>query len=210
MPSESGEDSPVATRPVFSGSAEEAESEATRWLDCLVESGRYDWEWVEPLQIKAQPTPNLPCRVLGIAAQNPDGGHSPLLMLMAGKRRRRRYWQYTTREVGSGKIHPQETALEDIEWLVGALKISAELPPLPRPRRPAGDARNRRDATVDEEPATAPEFVITKHGRSAAVAMGFEDYESLRETINTLSDAKTMKALAEAEDDLATGRLFEL
>ena len=42
------------------------------------------------------------------------------------------------------------------------------------------------------------------------MAIGSEDYESLLETINILSDARTMKALAEAEDDLAAGKLFEL
>ena len=40
--------------------------------------------------------------------------------------------------------------------------------------------------------------------------MGYEDYESLIETLNILSDTETMKALAEAEDDLAAGNLVEL
>ncbi len=137
MVSEVGKDSSVGTTPLVSSSVEEAEREAKRWLTHLAENGRYDWEWVEPLQLKTQPTPNLPCRLLGIPGENPGGGHSPLFMLMAGKRRRRRYWQYTTRDVVSGEIHSPEVALEDIEWLVDALARSADLPPLPRSRRTA-------------------------------------------------------------------------
>ena len=40
--------------------------------------------------------------------------------------------------------------------------------------------------------------------------MGYEDYESLIETLNILSDSETMKGLAEAEDDLAAKRLVDL
>ena len=43
-----------------------------------------------------------------------------------------------------------------------------------------------------------------------AVVMGYEDYESLIETLNILSNSETIKALAEAEDDLAAGRLVDL
>lgn len=121
----------TSTQRVRCESPAEAEKEATKWLAYLVDHGRYEWEWVEPLQLKARPTPNLPCRLLGISGENPDGGHSPLFMLMAGKRRRRRYWQYVTRETGSGEIHPPEQALEDIEWAVDALVLSADLPPFP-------------------------------------------------------------------------------
>ena len=34
----------------------EAEREVTGWLAYLVENGRYDWEWVEPLQWNTWPT----------------------------------------------------------------------------------------------------------------------------------------------------------
>ena len=119
-------------------SVEEAERDAERWLTYLAENGRYGWERVEPLQLKAQPTSNLPCRLLGMTGKNPRGGFSPVFMLMAGKRRRRRYWQYITRDVVSGEIHSPEVALEDIEWIVDALSRSADLPPLPRPRPTAG------------------------------------------------------------------------
>ena len=75
---------------------------------------------------------------------------------------------------------------------------------------PLTQARNRLSEIVDEVTSTGSEFVITRHGKPAAVVMGFEDYESLIETLNILSDSETMKALAEAEDDLAAERLVDL
>ena len=122
-------------------SVEEAQREANRWLAFLMDNSRHDWKWVDSLQIKSQPTTNLPCRVVGIAAQNPGGGYWPLFMLKAGKRRRRRYWQYTSRDVVSGRIESPETAMEDIEWLIDALGRLADLPPLPKRLGTAGDSR---------------------------------------------------------------------
>lgn len=75
---------------------------------------------------------------------------------------------------------------------------------------PLTQARNRLSEIVDEVTATGSEFVITLHGKPAAVVMGYEDYESLIETLNILSDTETMKALTEAEDDLAAERLVNL
>ena len=40
--------------------------------------------------------------------------------------------------------------------------------------------------------------------------MGYEEYESLLETLNILADETTMDAIAEAERDLAAGDLTEL
>ncbi|MCQ3802544.1 MAG: type II toxin-antitoxin system Phd/YefM family antitoxin [bacterium] len=75
---------------------------------------------------------------------------------------------------------------------------------------PLTEARNRLSEIVDEATATGSEIVITRHGRPAAVVMGYQDYESLIETLNILSDTETMRALTEAEGDLASGNLFEL
>lgn len=137
MSSDFVEDPSVQTPLSVFRSVEEAERDTERWLTYLAEKGRHGWERVEPLQLRTQPTPNLPCRLLGMTGESPRGGHLPLFMLMAGKRRRRRYWQYITRDVATGEIHSPEVALQDIEWIVDALSLSANLPPLPRPRRTA-------------------------------------------------------------------------
>lgn len=75
---------------------------------------------------------------------------------------------------------------------------------------PLTEARNRLSEIVDDVRSTGSEFVITKHGRPAAVVLGYDEYESLLETLNILSDPETMAALAEAEADLAAGNLVEL
>ena len=72
------------------------------------------------------------------------------------------------------------------------------------------DARSRLSEIVDEVESTGAEFVITKHGRPAAVIVGHEDYESLIETLNILADSDTVAAIAEAEADLAAGDLVPL
>ena len=40
--------------------------------------------------------------------------------------------------------------------------------------------------------------------------MGYEEYESLLETLNILADETTMDAIAEAERDVAAGDLIDL
>ena len=75
---------------------------------------------------------------------------------------------------------------------------------------PLTDARSRLNEIVDEVESTGAEFIITKHGRPAAVIVGHEDYESLIETLNILADSDTVAAIAEAEADLAAGDLVPL
>ena len=75
---------------------------------------------------------------------------------------------------------------------------------------PLTEARNRLSEIVDEVISTGSDLVITKHGRSAAVLIGYDEYESLLETLNILSDPATMAALAETERDLAAGNLVDL
>ena len=75
---------------------------------------------------------------------------------------------------------------------------------------PLTEVRNRLSEIVDEVTSTGSEVVISRHGRPVAVVIGYEEYESLVETLNILADETTMAALAEAERDLAAGDLTEL
>ena len=72
------------------------------------------------------------------------------------------------------------------------------------------DVRERLSEIVDDVALTGGEFVITKHGRPMAVLLSNDDYESLIETLNILSDNDTMVAIREAESDLVNGELIEL
>ncbi|MDE0669021.1 MAG: type II toxin-antitoxin system Phd/YefM family antitoxin [bacterium] len=75
---------------------------------------------------------------------------------------------------------------------------------------PLTEARNRLSEIVDEVAEGGSDVVISRHGRPVAVVVGFEDYESLVETLNILADEATMDAIDEAERDLAAGRVSEL
>ena len=72
------------------------------------------------------------------------------------------------------------------------------------------EARERLSEIVDEVAMTGGEFLITKHGRPMAVLLASDEYESLIETLNILSDSDAMAAIREAEDDLASGELINL
>lgn len=48
--------------------------------------------------------------------------------------------------------------------------------------------------------------VVTRHGKPEAVIMAGEDYASLMETLDVLSDTKLMKELKSAQADLNQGR----
>jgi len=72
------------------------------------------------------------------------------------------------------------------------------------------EARERLSEIVEEVAATGGEFFITKHGRPTAVLLSNDEYESLIETLNILSDNDAMSAIREAEADLAAGDLIDL
>ena len=75
---------------------------------------------------------------------------------------------------------------------------------------PLSDVRNRLSEIVEEAATTGSDFVITRHGRPSAVIVGHDEYESMIETLNILSDPDTMAAIEEAEADIAAGALVEL
>ena len=75
---------------------------------------------------------------------------------------------------------------------------------------PLTEARSRLSEIVDEVASTGSAVEISRHGRPVAVVIGYEEYESLLETLNILADEATMDAIAEAERDLAAGDLTEL
>ena len=48
-------------------------------------------------------------------------------------------------------------------------------------------------------------IIVTVHGRPAAVILAVDDLESLEETIELLSDSAAVRALSEADAELARG-----
>ncbi len=64
-----------------------------------------------------------------------------------------------------------------------------------------GDPRE----VVDEVMRTGGEVIITLHGKPVAVLLAHDEYESLVETIDILSDDEAMAAIAESEAEFAAG-----
>lgn len=75
---------------------------------------------------------------------------------------------------------------------------------------PLTEARNRLSEIVDDVVATGADYVITRHGRPSAIIIGYDEYESLLETLNILSDPETMANLARSEADMVAGNLVDL
>ena len=63
---------------------------------------------------------------------------------------------------------------------------------------------------VDEAVRTGGGVIITRHGKPVAVLLAHNEYESLIETVNILSDDETMAALAESEADFAAGNFLRI
>ncbi|MBU1227414.1 MAG: type II toxin-antitoxin system Phd/YefM family antitoxin [Actinobacteria bacterium] len=74
---------------------------------------------------------------------------------------------------------------------------------------PLTEARDRLSEIIDDVVTRGAEWTITRHGRPVAVLIGHDEYEALIESLNILSDDDAMAAIAEAEADLAEGRISE-
>jgi prevent-host-death family protein len=70
------------------------------------------------------------------------------------------------------------------------------------------DVRDKLSDILDNIEDTGEAFIITRHSRPTAVLLGIEEYQSLLETLNIMSDDDTMDALAEADLDIAEGRII--
>ena len=69
-----------------------------------------------------------------------------------------------------------------------------------------GDLRE----VVDEVVRTGREVIITWHGKPVAVLLSHDEYESLVETVDTLSDDEAMAAIAESEAEFAAGNFSRI
>lgn len=49
-------------------------------------------------------------------------------------------------------------------------------------------------------------YIITRHGKPEAVLIAEEDYESLLETLDILSDQKLMQSIKKAQEELKKGQ----
>jgi prevent-host-death family protein len=72
---------------------------------------------------------------------------------------------------------------------------------------PLTEARERLSEIIDDVVMHGTQWTITRHGQPVAVVVSHDDYESLIETLNVLSDEQAVAAIGEAEADLRSGRI---
>lgn len=64
------------------------------------------------------------------------------------------------------------------------------------------DARDNFSEIVDRVVDEGEQWTVTRHGKPVAVILSHDEYESLVETLNILSDDDAMSAIEEAEAEL--------
>jgi prevent-host-death family protein len=75
---------------------------------------------------------------------------------------------------------------------------------------PLAEVRARLSKLVEEAERTHQRVEVTKNGRRAAVLLSADDYDSLMETLDILSDAEAMVEIRQADSDIAAGRVSTL
>lgn len=66
---------------------------------------------------------------------------------------------------------------------------------------PLTEVRDNLREIVDTVVETGEAYTITRHGHPTAVILGYDEYESLIETLNILSDDDAMAAIADGSTD---------
>jgi len=78
------------------------------------------------------------------------------------------------------------------------------------PTVPLAEARAQLSKLVDDAVRTHERVEVTKNGRRAAVILSADDYDSLMETLDILSDAEAMAEIRQADADVAAGKISTL
>ncbi len=71
---------------------------------------------------------------------------------------------------------------------------------------PVTEARAKLPQLVKAAHERFDRTVITSNGKPTAVIMSYEEYEAWEETLDVLSDPEAMRALREADEELAAGK----
>jgi prevent-host-death family protein len=73
---------------------------------------------------------------------------------------------------------------------------------------PISKLKDKLNEFVDAVTLTRDQVTITKNGSPAAVLIGYEEWESLQETMYWLSQPGIRDAVVEADADIAAGRTY--
>ena len=75
---------------------------------------------------------------------------------------------------------------------------------------PLAEARANLSQLVDDAMRTHERVEITRNGRRAGVLLSAEDYDSIMETLDILSDPEAMADIREADAEIARGEIYTL
>lgn len=75
---------------------------------------------------------------------------------------------------------------------------------------PLAEARAQLSRLVDEAVRTHQRVEVTRQGRRAAVIISADDYDSIMETLDILSDPELVREIREAEEDAERGEVYSL
>lgn len=73
---------------------------------------------------------------------------------------------------------------------------------------PISKVKDRLNDLVDAAATTREQVTITKNGSPAAVLIGVDEWESLQESLFWLSQPGIRESIAEAQADVAEGRVY--
>ena len=98
-------------------------------------------------------------------------------------------------------------ALETLEAVPSSDRLADPILPIVMPMEelPLADVRNRLSELVADVEQTHARVTITKHGHPAAVLISPDDLAAIEETLEILSDARSMAEIREAEAEIARG-----
>ncbi|GAA3734368.1 prevent-host-death family protein [Spinactinospora alkalitolerans] len=73
---------------------------------------------------------------------------------------------------------------------------------------PLADVKARLSELVTQIEKQHDQVTVTRNGKAAAVVISIDEWESLRETIEILSDSETVAAIREAREDVERGDVY--
>ncbi len=73
---------------------------------------------------------------------------------------------------------------------------------------PLADVKARLSELVSQVEKQHDQITVTRNGRPAAVVVSIEEWESLQETLEVLSDPGAVEAIAEAREQVARGDVY--
>jgi antitoxin YefM len=75
--------------------------------------------------------------------------------------------------------------------------------------QPLATVKAHFSQVIDEVAGTHERVTVTKNGTPVAIILAVEDYESLMETLEILSDPRAGTEIRRAEQEMAAGKVYD-